>query len=165
MIGLASAAQAFLDLIVAAAAENDVSLPARRYIAAGAAGQEAWDCSQVTVAMVQVGGNLAVSQGDGTGRSGDQAAVPLPAATLRAEIVRPHPVMDDDVNPTAEMLNVAGVTAMTDAALLHVVRSRVMSGAALTGGTPGDVRLGPVTPSGPSGRYVGTTLTVAVTLW
>lgn len=169
MIDVAGTAAAFLALIedtAAAVTPTPVTLPGRRYVAAGAAGAEPWDCEQVTVALVQLGGNLAVQQSDGAGSSGSASGVPLPSLTLTAEIVRAHPVIGDDGTlPTAAALGVAGAAAMRDAALLHAVRARVMGSAALTGGVGGDVRLGPVLPAGPEGGYAGTRLTVAVTLW
>jgi hypothetical protein len=167
VIDVAAAAAAFLALIedTAADADPEITHPARRYVAAGTAGGEAHDCEQVTVALVQLGGNLAVQQADGTGLSGDAAAASLPSATLRAEIVRAHPGMTEDGNPpSADALNDAGLAAMADAALLHAVRSLIVTTAALTGGDPTDVRAGPVVPSGPSGEVAGMTLTVAVTL-
>lgn len=164
MIGLATAAQAFLGLIVDAAADEGVTLPSRRYVAAGAAGGEAHDCEQVTVALVQLGSGLAVQQADLSGRTGDPASAGLPSAALRAEIVRLHPALDDDGNPpTAGALNTAGVAAMVDAALLHVVRSRLMVESPLTPEST-DARVGPVLPAGPSGKVTSTTLTVTVTL-
>jgi hypothetical protein len=168
VVAPAAAAEALLGLIVSRAAAQvpAVSLPARRYVAPGLAGLEAWDCEQVTVALVQFGPTLAAAQVEAAATTGNPAAASLPALTLRAEIVRAVPAIDDEGDlPTPEAMHAAGLVALADAALLHDVRTRCITTAALTGGADGDVRAGPVTPSGPAGGYAGVTLVVSATLW
>ena len=101
LIDVAGAARALLDLVVTAGTEQGVALPARRYITAGAAGGEAWDCEQLTVGLVQLGPLPAAGQAAEASRSSlvPAGAVPLSAAVLRVEIVRCAPVMDDDTDP------------------------------------------------------------------
>lgn len=167
LIDVAGAAHALLDLVVSAGTEQGIALPARRYITSGAAGGEAWDCEQLTVGLVQLGPLPAAGQAAEASRSSlvPAGAVPLAAAVLRVEIVRCAPVMDDDAEPPDPAdETAAGEQALRDAALLHLVRARAATLAALTGGSPGDVRLGPVIPSGPSGGYAAMAMTVAVTI-
>jgi hypothetical protein len=89
-----------------------------------------------------------------------------PTATLQVEIVRPHPVMEDgdDAPPSAEAEHAAGVVSLRDAALLHAVRSRAKRHAALTGGSPGQIALGPITPVGPEGGLSAMRLVLSVAL-
>jgi hypothetical protein len=167
LIDVAGAAHALLDLVLTAGTEQGVALPARRYITAGAAGGEAWDCEQLTVGLVQLGPMPASGQAAEVAVSSlvPAGAVPLAAAVLRVEIVRCAPVIDDDADPPDPAdETAAGEQALQDAALLHLVRARAATLAALTSGSPGDVRLGSVIPSGPQGGYAAMALTVAATI-
>ena len=87
---------------------------------------------------------------------------PLDGADLHAE--RAAGVDPEVLGTDADDHLGPGEQALRDAALLHLVRVRAATLAALTGGSPGDVRLGPVIPSGPSGGYAAMALTVAVTI-
>jgi hypothetical protein len=166
-VSLAGKAQTLLGLVVSTAAEEGVSLPARRYVAAGTPGSEAHDCpdGQVTVALGQVYGNLAATQGDGFGMSGDPAAVPVSSVTYGVQVAIPHPVpADDGAPPSAAALDTAGAASLDVAWVLKRVRDKLMTSSTLTGGLPAGVRLSAVTPSGPSGGLVALNLTVTVDL-
>lgn len=166
LIALGDVAQALLDTLIAAAADEGIDLPERRFVTAGAAGGEAWDGEQVTVGLQQLvpanASKLGVVTGQGTQTS--RGALPMTAAALRIEIVRCHPTMGDDGSPPlAEDEQAAGVAALRDAALLHELRNRAIADAALTGGEPGDILPGPITPAGPEGGLAGMSLLLTVT--
>lgn len=161
-------AQTLLELVVDTADDLDYTLPARQYVAAGTPGSEAHDCpeGQVTVALAQAGGNLAVSQADGAGMSGDPSVAPLSSATYTVQVAFPHPTLaEDGTPPTVEALQAAGEASMGAADVLKRVRDRIITESALTDGAPGGVRLGPVVPSGPAGGLAAVNLTVTVDLW
>lgn len=164
-MSLAGKAQTLLELVVDTAEEASFALPRRRYVAAGTPGSEAHDCDdgQVTVALSQVGGSLAVTQADGVGMSGDAASASLASALFLVQIAFPHPILDDNL-PTADELNAAGMLSMEAAEVLERVGARVMTEAPLTGGVPGGVRRGPVTTSGPSGGLAAVNLAIATDL-
>jgi hypothetical protein len=165
LIALADAATALLSLVEAAAAAEHIDLPARRYVTASVPTQEPWDCEQVTVGLLQLnpansaGGNPS-EWASGSGRDG----LTLPEAYLRVEIVRAVPGMDRDGEVAVQDEHQRGLAAMRDAALLHAVRGRVLTDAAITGGHGADVRLGPVVPNGAAGGYASMTLVIGATL-
>lgn len=166
---LVDAAQALLDLVVSVAAEHDVTLPARRYLTAGGSGNEAWDCEQVVVGLLQLESANAALAGEQIVKTGiPGGGVSLPAAVLRVEIVRKQPTVTGRGTtlrlPSAADQQAAGVAALRDAQLLHVVRSRVVRDATLTNEKSTDVRTGAIVGAGPEGGYAAMALTVAVTL-
>lgn len=171
LLALGEAAAALLELIETTAAAEDVVLPERRYVTASAAGNEAWDCEQVVVALLQL--NPATSAGGqpqewigGSHTAG--GSVTLPELFLQAQIVRCIPTVKSNragvVLTTQVEEHAAGLAAMQDAALLHAVRVQVMKDASLTGGAGADVRLGAIIPSGGEGGYAGVALLVGATM-
>lgn len=167
LLDVAAAAQRLLALVVDTAHDEDVTLPGRRYITDGQAGQEAWDCPQVTVGLVQLDASTAaLGQEQVTQARVPRGTAMPPAAQLRVEIVRDSPGMEDDgTPPSAEQVHAAGIAALTDAALLHRVRARLITDSTLLAGAPGEVRTGPVIPAGPEGGMAAVAMTVAVTLF
>lgn len=166
LLALVDVAQRLLDTLVAAAADEGIELPERRFVTAGAAGGEAWDGEQVTVGLQQLIPANASKQGVILGQATQvtRGALPMTAAALRIEIVRCHPTMKDDGRPpAAEDEQAAGETALRDAALLHELRNRAIADAALTGGESGDLLPGPVTPAGPEGALAGMAMVLTVT--
>lgn len=168
---VADAAAALLTLVETTATELGVTLPARRTLVAGGVGGEAWDGEQVTVCLVQVSPGTASAQTDQrASRSGAPAgAAPLGAAVLQVQIVRCVPTAENAGRgnvriPSVTAETAAAVEGMDDAWLLHRVRAKAVTTAALTGGHPGDVVAGPVVPAGPSGGEAAMSLQVAVTL-
>jgi len=159
---------ALLNLIEVCAAAEGVTLPARRYVSAGHPAEVVWDCDQVVIALAVLGeGISAAMQGGGTAKAPGSMVSPggvphLPAAQLVAQIVRCAPALTSRGEPpTVAALEASGEEALTDAALLHLVRARW---AASAPGAPTDVLLGQVLPAGPSGGFSAMSLTVAVTV-
>lgn len=168
--GIGDAARALLTLVEDTAAAEGVTLPARRYIGPGEPAGQALDDEQVTVSLASVPAGTASTLTDTRpSRSGAPGgAAPMGAAVLVVDIVRCVPTIQDGVGvgrlPTLDELTAAGLVGMRDAHLLHLVRAQVVTTAALTGGTPGDVQAGAVTVAGPSGGVASVSLQVAVTL-
>ena len=169
ILALPRAAQALLAVTEMVADEEGITLPERRYVAASAGGEEAWDCEQVTVALLQLNPSNAAGGNSGewvTGTPSDTGAIPPPEAYLRIEIVRGVPVLASrrgEFTPVMEEQK-RGLIAMQDAALLHAVRCRIANQAAITEGLASDIRLGAVIPSGAAGGYAGMALIVGATL-
>lgn len=165
LLDITGPARALLDLVGAAAADEGITLPERQYIAPGLAGTEAWDGEQVTVGiqLLSPGNASRVGVPPGTRTSTPAGASPMTSLTLRVEIVRCTPSVDEDGTPSADALDAAGVQGCRDAALLHEVRDRIVTQAALTGGESSDALPGNIVPSGPSGGLAGIALSVAVT--
>jgi len=163
---LADRADAFLDLLSDTADELGLPLPDRQYVAAGAAGAEAWDTEQVTVALVTLDPAPA-SQGTAgqVSRTGQHpGGVSVSSVTLRAEIVRYAPsLLDDERIPTPQQMHAYGRRAMADAELLRTVLVRAQRTMVLTDGT-GSVRIGQVTTSGPEGGYAGAAASITFDL-
>lgn len=163
---VAAIATRLLDLVVAVAGEEGVALPDRRYVAPGVAGLVAWDCEQVTVSLVSMGPQPASLPGDRSVSTGvGQGAILLPAVTLQLEVVRCIATMSDKGRaPTAARMHGDGLAAMADAALLDVVRRRIVHRAELTAGEPADARVSNIIPNGPDGSYASTLLIASVTV-
>jgi len=140
-------------------------------VSASAPGNEAWDCEQVVVTLIQLN-----PRNSGSGQTGEWAggshasggAVNLPEAYLQVQIVRCIPTPTQSRNtvvvPSVEDDHAAGLVAMQDAALLHAVRSKLVTSASLTFGAGADVRLGPIVPAGADGGFAGMALVVGATL-
>jgi hypothetical protein len=167
---LEATARRLLAAVVACFDDADVDLPARRYVAPGAAELVAHDCEQVTVALVQTYAGLPASAG--------QQLVPtpahpgrqhLPTGVFEVAIVRCAPTADDDGEPPdAEDLDDAGAAFLADAALLlQAAQAGVRSGV-FTSDTPGSqpssAANGPVIPIGPEGGFVASRIQVSVQL-
>jgi hypothetical protein len=172
LIGLGAAAEALLQLVVSTAAAEGIALPERQHVTTSAGGNEAWDCEQVVVGLLQfnpsnaAGGNSGEWAGPALTAGG---SVSLPEAYLRVEIVRAVPQVTNGGRsgkafPDSADEHAAGLAAMTDAALLHRVRALAQTGAALTAAKASDIRLGPIVPSGAEGGLASMSLVIGVTL-
>lgn len=92
--GTFTEAQKLLDYVLAAALDDGVDLPVRRYVTAG---QAVYDCEQVAVTMAVVTTGL---PGSATPGGTSIASCPLPwQIVLEAAIVRCAPPMADDGTP------------------------------------------------------------------
>ncbi len=131
---------------------ESVALPDRRYIAWGGV---AVDCEQVTVQLVQVYPGV-------PGGDPNQPARCMGArsAVLVVQIFRcaPAPTGPRAIAPTPEALNESAKTMSRDAWLL-LDSAIVFDNTGLAAGVIADV-----SPLEPSGGFVGTTLTVTVTV-
>lgn len=167
LLDVAGTAQKLLDLVVDVASAEDVELPERRYVTAGVSGAEVWDCEQVVVGLSNLIPGNAARPATLLGESTLTApgALMLFSAVLRVEIVRCIPVISDNGQaPKTPAEHSAGLASMRDAALLHAVRVKATRDAALTGGEPGDVLPGNITPAGPEGGFAGVAMTMTVTV-
>lgn len=154
-----------LDVVAATAVDLDVDLPDRQYVTPGISGGEAWDCEQVVVGAVALNPGIASTAAAQLGammRVPD-GGVAIADLTLRVEIVRAVPVMEDDGNPPpASSITSAAEAAFRDLALLREVVVRIQTGAALTDGERASMLISSIVPAGPSGGLAGVALQVAV---
>jgi hypothetical protein len=144
-------AQALLDAVVATYDDAGVDLPDRQRVTAGDARTIAWDCEQVTVALVQLlpaqSGQPAQTTYTGRATAGTRL---MRSALWEVQVVRCHP---EDPDQPAE-LEAAGREAMDDAALIaaSIVRAiRDGIGGEHTTAAPAEVA-----PLGPAGGFVAT---------
>lgn len=169
LLAVGQAAIDLLTLVQTTAAAESVELPDRQYVTASASGNEAWDCDQVVVGLLQLNPSNAAggNSGEWSGGSGGGSALPtIPEVYLRIEIVRAVPVLGRKGTSTPQPDEQSrGLQALQDAALLHAVRAKVMSGAWITGGQPSDVRLGPILPAGAEGGYASMALVIGSTIF
>lgn len=160
---LAACAAALLQLVADTAEQEGVVLPERRFVSAGIAGAEAWDCDQVTVALVMLLPQQAGVPGDQVAVAASTPGRPhLPAAQLQVEIVREHPVSEDGQPLPADVENTAGLASLTDAALLARVRARALTSAALA--AHAQISVGTISGQGPSGGLSSQRLLLTATL-
>lgn len=150
----------------AAPAGTRVDLPARRAILAGDPRNVAWDCEQLTVAMVGIGWGQAI----------DAAQVPSPRTgapvsvgamrhvVLAVALIRCTPKGGANGQPpSVEDLEAAGLTSMRDAGLLSQAMVTYASKLRQELGKHASVQPGVVDPYGPSGGYHGLETTLAIT--
>lgn len=167
LLDVAGTAAKLLQLVVDVATEESIDLPDRQYVTAGTSGAEGWDDEQVVVGISNlIPGNAARPAAlVGQSTSAGPGAPMLMSAVLRVEIVRCTPGPDDNGKPpSASELNTAGLEAMRDAALLHLVRVKATEAATLTPGGRADILPGNVQPAGPEGGLSGMALTITVTV-
>jgi len=158
-------ARRLLAAVEESAATLGFDLPARRYVTPGVSGGEAWDCEQVVVGAVSVNPGIASAA---AGQLGALMRVPaggvvIADITLRVEIVRDVPVMEDDGNPPdADDITNAAEAAFKDLAVLRDVVVRIQRDALLTDGVRATMLVSAITPTGPQGGLAGVALQIAV---
>ena len=145
-------------------------LPARRYVAAGDPGSQAWDCEQLVISLAGIGfGPAQDSAPPSTPRAGTPASVlSIRHAVFDIALVRciPGPTGRTATPPSVETLNEAGERYMVDAGMLSqaLVRWAARTQKELL---PGDgassVQLGVIEPGEAAGGFVGMSASAIVT--
>lgn len=159
-INVAELAQKILDKVVQHYAADvhpySQALPDRRYVAPGDSAAVAWDCEQLTVAIIGVGAGWAPDSGSSTARTGTPASVfGLRHAVYSITLVRCTPTVEEDGDaPPADLLHTAGLHYLRDVGLVSQAlveagaeAKRLSQGAVVTAGN--------VQPVGPAGGFVG----------
>jgi hypothetical protein len=113
-------AQRFLDLVVDAAAELGIELPAKQYITTGEA---AYDCNQVVVAIQAVSIGLPNMPPTGINEIGN-CCPPAWSMHLAVDIVRCHPTSSTGVVSAERLTTAAEESAQDTAVLLDATAAR-----------------------------------------
>jgi len=151
-----------------------VELPDRQYIAAGAPGDEAWDCEQLVVALQGIAWGVAEEAYAQAVQSGtNMSAQSMRHAVIEVSLVRAITVTSQrNGQPEVEDMNADGVRFLLDCGVLSqgmVVAASNLHDVGMDTISPvfpGGVvaRPGIVDPVGPSGGFVGATATIYVSV-
>lgn len=149
MLPVRETAEGLLAAVVATYDDAGVELPDRQRVTAGDPRTFAWDCEQVTVALVQLlpgrpGAAVATTY---TGRQtgGDRL---MRSALWEVQVVRCHPEDPDDADAMVQ----AGAVAMVDAALIAAALVRAVRDE--VGGKDTTAAPAELAPLGPDGGFV-----------
>ena len=139
-----------------------VPLPARRFVAAGDPGSQAWDCEQLVISLAGVGfGPAQDSAPPVTPRAGSPASVmSVRHVVFNIALVRciPGPTGRTATPPAVDALQEAGDRYMTDAGLLSQALVRWasrMRTSVLPNDGAASVQLGVIEPGEATGGFVG----------
>lgn len=170
-IDVASHAVDLLDAVVRhfASAPPGNELPARRLVVPGESRAFAWDCEQLTVALVGIGWGPADDSGPIAPRSGNPASVSgVRHAVFAVQLVRCTPSQTERVKgteyPSRDALHAAGLQSMRDTGLLSQAITEYVTGYAPRSPLGVSCKAGVAEPIGPTGGFhaVESTLVISV---
>jgi hypothetical protein len=164
---VADLARRFLDGVVQHFADAGVTLPDRRFLAAGNPQLIAWDCEQLFVALTGIGIGPAPDAPVQSPRTGGPVSVfNVRHAIFSIQLVRCTPTVGESSNdpyPPVTEIDAAGEQSIKDAGLLSDAVVRMCSKLRQELGRNHSVQAGLTSSLGPEGGYHANEATVAIT--